>query len=102
MIAPSEGQFDPILHCLQETGHAYRMQHIKEIDAVGGAGLKLKVYNNGNYDKPAIVYFNPQQASKGIKDSKLVFERVSLKTAVCWLIDAFHWLCEQLTEPVNI
>ena len=40
-------------------------------------GLKLKLYRNGDYGKPAIVYFNTRQASRGIKDSKLVFERVS-------------------------
>lgn len=65
----------------QDAGYSYTLQHIKEMDAddraVGGAGLKLKVYRNGQYTTPAIVYFNSRQASRGIKDNKLVFERVS-------------------------
>lgn len=58
------------------------MQHIKEVDmkdsVVGGVGLKLKVFKNGEYEIPTVVHFNTRQASRGIKDSELVFERVSI------------------------
>jgi len=45
---------------------------------VGGVGLKLKVFKNGEYEIPTVVHFNTRQASRGIKDSELVFERVSI------------------------
>ncbi|KAF6020846.1 hypothetical protein EB796_020834 [Bugula neritina] len=64
----------------EDEGYSYVLQHIKEVDAsdnaVGGSGLKLKVFRNGDYGRPAIVYFNTRQASRGIKDSKLIFERL--------------------------
>lgn len=81
-----------VIIILQDAGYSYTLQHIKQVDAsdssVGGIGLKFKVYRNGEYEKPSIVYFNTRQASRGIKDSKLVFERVSCICAynICYSV----------------
>lgn len=45
--------------------------------AVGGSGLKLKVYVNGDYGVPSLVYFNKRQQSRGISDDKIILARVS-------------------------
>jgi hypothetical protein len=45
---------------------------------VGARGIRLKVYANGTYEDESVVYFNLQQAARGINhDQHQLMARVS-------------------------
>lgn len=85
--------YDVIEFLFQVEGYSYTLQNIKEMNindrAVGGLGLKLKVYRNGDYGAPAVVHFNTRQAGRGLRDKEKgpIFERVCDFVYLCIYID---------------
>ena len=75
------GPMQQLLLWFQGEGFQYTQKHIDQLDSnhrmMGARGIRLKVYANGTYEDESIVYFNLQQASRGINDQQQLMARVS-------------------------
>ncbi|KAI8489574.1 hypothetical protein Bbelb_327410 [Branchiostoma belcheri] len=80
----------------RDTGHEYKMKHIKSLEAtdrlVGKQGLRLKVFENGRDEGETLIYFNMRDAERAAKgDSKRLMEQL---LATCTA-------CQRLANPVS-
>ncbi|ELU06637.1 hypothetical protein CAPTEDRAFT_220130 [Capitella teleta] len=75
----------------QGEGFEYTLKHIEKIEAdhrmVGTKGIRLRVYENGTDDSEVVIFFNLQQAVRGIgHDKEMLLARLLDQCGSCSLL----------------